>query len=416
MSLSIPTPASALSSASQDVRTIGLIGLGHCTSHFHHMLLPPLFPIFIREFGLSYAELGLMLTVFFAISGFGQTLAGFIVDRFGARPVLYGAMACYIAASLATAFAPNYWGLMLAAALAGAGNAPMHPANFTILNRRISPERLGHAFSTHGLSGNLGWALAPVFLIGLTALTGNWRTAALCAALLGASVLALMVWRRADLDDQHEAHRALAQAQAQAATGQPEHALAFLKLPAVWLCFGFFFWTAAALGAVQSFASPALHLLYGLPETTTAYVVTGYMLCGAVGMFIGGFLVNRVARLERTIAISIGISVVMLAASASGLLPAWLAALSVILAGFGTGLANPSRDMLIKRAAPEGATGRVYGTVYAGLDVGLALAAPAFGFLMDHAMPQAVFGGASLCLALGIVAATVVGQRLTARA
>jgi len=404
---------SAPHSARQDIRTIGLIGLGHCTSHFHHMLLPPLFPVFIREFGFSYAELGLLLTVFFVISGVGQALAGFVVDRHGARPVLYGAMVCYVAASLATATAQGYGGLMLAAALAGLGNAPMHPANFTILNRRVSTPRLGHAFSAHGLSGNLGWALGPVFLIGLTALTGSWRIAALCAALLGAGVLALMLWRRADLDDHHATHRA--QVQAQVASGSAEHALAFLKLPAVWLCFSFFLWTAAALGAIQSFASPALNLMYGLTDTTTAFVVTGYMLCGAVGMFIGGFLVNRVARLERTIGVSIGVSVVMLLLSASGQLPPWLAALSVVLAGFGTGLANPSRDMLIKRAAPPGATGRVYGTVYAGLDTGLALAAPAFGLLMDHRMPAAVFAGAALTLALGVASAAIVGQRIAAR-
>ena len=354
-----------------------------------------------------------MLTVFFVISGVGQALAGFVVDRHGARPVLYGAMVCYVAASLATATAQGYAGLMLAAALAGLGNAPMHPANFTILNRRVSTPRLGHAFSAHGLSGNLGWALGPVFLIGLTALTGSWRIAALCAALLGAGVLALMLWRRADLDDHHATHRA--QVQAQVASGSAEHALAFLKLPAVWLCFSFFLWTAAALGAIQSFASPALNLMYGLTDTTTAFVVTGYMLCGAVGMFIGGFLVNRVARLERTIGVSIGVSVVMLLLSASGQLPPWLAALSVVLAGFGTGLANPSRDMLIKRAAPPGATGRVYGTVYAGLDTGLALAAPAFGLLMDHRMPAAVFAGAALTLALGVASAAIVGQRIAAR-
>jgi len=184
----------------------------------------------------------------------------------------------------------------------------------------------------------------------------------------------------------------------------------------VWLCFSFFLWTAAALGAIQSFASPALNLMYGLTDTTTAFVVTGYMLCGAVGMCIGGFLVNRVARLERTIGVSIGVSVLMLLLSASGQLPPWLAALSVVLAGFGTGLANPSRDMLIKRAAPPGATGRVYGTVYAGLDSGLALAAPAFGLLMDHGLPAAVFAGAALTLALGVASAAIVGQRIAARA
>ena len=82
------------------------------------------------------------------------------------------------------------------------------------------------------------------------------------------------------------------------------------------------------------------------------------------------------------------------------------------LAGFGTGLAGPSRDMLIKRAAPPGATGRVYGTVYSGLDVGFALAAPVFGWLLDHGQPGGIFGGSALALGLGIASAALVGLRI----
>jgi len=125
-------------SPAQDFRTIGLIGLAHGTSHFHHMLLPPLFPLFIRDFGLSYSQLGLLVTVFFVISGVGQALAGFLVDRVGARPVLFGALSCFVAASLAAANAHSYHGLMLAAALAGLGHPPFHPAHFPLPNKPVS--------------------------------------------------------------------------------------------------------------------------------------------------------------------------------------------------------------------------------------------------------------------------------------
>ena len=160
--------------ARRDFTIIGLIGLAHGTSHFFHMLLPPLFPAFIRDFGLSYSELGLLVTLFFVISGIGQALAGFLVDRIGARPVLFAALSCFVLASIAAATAQGYAGLMVAAALAGLGNSPFHPADFTILNKRVSAPRLGHAFSVHGITGNLGWACAPVFTIGLTEATGSW--------------------------------------------------------------------------------------------------------------------------------------------------------------------------------------------------------------------------------------------------
>jgi len=131
-----------------------------------------------------------------------------------------------------------------------------------------------------------------------------------------------------------------------------------------------------------------------------------------VGMVIGGFLVARVARLERTIAAAMSVAVVLLLLTATGWLPPYLAAGAAALAGFGTGLAGPSRDMLIKRASPPGATGRVYGTVYSGLDLGFAVAAPVFGALLDHHQPQGIFYGAAFVLALGIASASLVGLRM----
>lgn len=391
----------------QDLTTISLIGIAHGTSHFFHMLLPPLFPAFIRDFGLSYSELGLLVTSFFVISGIGQALAGFLVDRVGARPVLYAALACFVGAGLAASAAQGFWTLWLAACFAGLGNSPFHPADFTVLNKRVSQPRLGHAFSVHGISGNLGWAAAPVFLIGIASATGSWRWACVAAAGWALGVLVLLVVGRRAIDDRQGAPRQVVKA----AVGDP-HPLAFLKLPSVWLCFSFFFWSTAALSAMQSFAGPALGQMHGLPITQTAFVVTGYMLCGAAGMVAGGFLVARAERLERVIGFAMSGAAVLLLLVATRALPGVLAMVVAALAGFGTGLAGPSRDMLIKRAAPPGATGRVYGTVYSGLDVGFALAAPVFGWLLDHGEPSSVFLGAAAALGLGVASAGLVGLRV----
>ncbi|HEX5687573.1 MAG TPA: MFS transporter [Ideonella sp.] len=405
-SVTVPLPAAA--AARRDYTTIGLIGLAHGCSHFFHMLLPPLFPAFIREFGLSYSELGLLVTTFFVISGIGQALAGFLVDKTGARPVLFAAFGCFILASLAAALANGFGGLMLAAALAGLGNSPFHPVDFTILNKRVSQPRLGHAFSVHGISGNLGWALAPVFLIGISGAAGNWRMAYVGSALVALVILLLLVFKRDAIDDR-QGSWAHERAGAATTPAPDEHPMAFLRLPSVWLCFSFFFFSTAALSAIQSFASPALQKMFGLPETLTAFVVTGYMLCGAAGMVVGGFWVARSASLERNIGFAMAGSAALLLLAGSGWLPGLATAGIAALAGFGTGLAGPSRDMLIKRAAPPGATGRVYGTVYSGLDVGFALAAPVFGAMLDHGRANDVFYGAAVALMLGIGAASMVG-------
>ena len=180
---SLEPTASPRSPWSEDIKTIVLVCLAHSSSHFAHLILPLMFPVFVKVFGLSYAALGFLMTVFFSISAVGQVLAGFVVDRFGARPVLLSSLFFLGLGCLVAAQASAYADLLVCAAFLGLGNASFHPADYTIFNQRVSPKRLGYAYSAHGLTGNLGWAVAPVFMVGLTQLWG-WQ-----AALLGSGAL-----------------------------------------------------------------------------------------------------------------------------------------------------------------------------------------------------------------------------------
>ena len=132
-------------------------------------MLPPLFPWLMKDFNLSYTEAGLLMTTFFVISGIGQALAGFVVDKVGSRPVLFFGIGLLAFSGVILGLSNSYAMLLLTAAIAGLGNSIFHPADFTLLNRRVAQPRLGHAFSVHGLSGNLGWAAAPVFMAGIAA-------------------------------------------------------------------------------------------------------------------------------------------------------------------------------------------------------------------------------------------------------
>ncbi|WP_374659571.1 MFS transporter [Inhella sp.] len=390
---------SASKLGSDDWRTISLVGLAHGTSHFFHLLLVPMFPLFGREFGLSWTELGLFVTLFYGVSGVGQAASGFLVDRVGARPVLWAALGAFTLAALAAASAQGPWGLALAAALAGLGNAPFHPADFSILNQRVATPRLGHAYAVHGVSGNLGWALTPVFLVGLWQASGSWRLAYLGMALVALAVLLTLVLQGRWLETPPVAPR----------RPGADGALAFLRLPALWLAFSFFLLGTAALAAVQSFAAPALASLHQVPVERLALLVTLYMLAGALGMVLGGFWVARTQqRLERRIAWALLLAALLLLASTlPGL--AWSLALAlVVAAGLGTGLAGPSRDLLVKQATPPGATGRVVGTVYSGLDIGFALGAPLAGAAMDAGQPRGVLWLAAAGLLLALLAAQAV--------
>ena len=160
----------------QDLGLIGLVGLAHSVSHFSQLLLPPLFPWLKEEFAVSYAQLGFVLTVFFVVSCVVQALSGFWVDRFGPRPVLYAGLACIAAACAGYALSSSYWMLTFFAGVAGIGNGVFHPVDYTLLNNKVSPSRLGHAYSAHGITGTLGWAIAPLLMTGVT-LAYSWRAA-----------------------------------------------------------------------------------------------------------------------------------------------------------------------------------------------------------------------------------------------
>ncbi len=387
----------------QDAAVMGLVGLAHACSHFSHLLLPVMFPVFMKEFGWSFSELGLLSTVFFVVSGLGQASAGFIVDRFGARPVMWGSVALFVLACLAAASANSYPGMLLAAVLAGLGNCAFHPVDFTILNQRVSTPRLGYAFSVHGLTGNLGWAAAPVFMMGITALAG-WRTAYLAAALLYAGILVLLVLRRDLLLTAPRPHATPGQAS--------ESDLAFMRLPVVWWCFAFFLLSTMTLAVVQNFSVPILKALQDVSLEKASMTLTAYMLCGAVGMLAGGFVAARYPGWsDRVVALCMTVAALFMALCASGLFGASGTLVVLAATGFAVGVGGPSRDLMIKKATPKGATGRVYGLVYSGLDVGFAISPLIFGVFMDRGWYAATLLGAALVLLLSVGAALGVGRR-----
>jgi MFS family permease len=385
----------------QDAAIIGLVGLAHASSHFAHLLLPLMFPVFMKEFGLSYSELGLLMSTFFVVSGLGQASAGFVVDRLGARPLLFVALGIFVLACGVASMVTGYTGLLVVAALAGLGNATFHPVDFTILNQRVSGARLGYAFSAHGLTGNLGWAVAPVFFATISGLY-SWRTAYLAAAAMYVCILLLLMAQR----DKLSTHTVTQHGDTPA-----EHSMAFMKLPVVWWCFGFFFLSTMTLAVVQSFSVSILKAMHGISFEAATLTLTAYMLCGALGILVGGFVAARTANSDRVVAIAMAVAAVLLALCGTGLLGATLTMVVLAGTGFAIGIGGPSRDMMIKKATPKGTTGRVYGMVYSGLDVGFAVSPILFGAFMDRGWYGATLFGAATVLLLSVIAALGVGRR-----
>ena len=399
-----------------DASVIGLVGLAHAVSHFSQLLLAPLFPWLKEAFGVSYTELGALLTIFFVVSSVVQTASGFVVDRVGPRPVLLGGLSLLGLAALGYASSQSYAMLAASAVLAGIGNGVFHPVDYTLLNRKVHKSRLGHAYSAHGITGTLGWALAPALMVPV-ALASGWRVAMLCAAGLAFAVLALLWWQRERLALATDAGlpvaaaatpgaaAAAAAAAAPAALPAAEGPFDFLRLPAVWMCLLFFLFYAFALSVVQSFAPEAARQLHAVPVHLVAACLSIYMVCSATGMVLGGFLAADPARCERVVGIGMGLAACI--ALSVAFLPIAAAMVPVMfgLMGVVSGSAGPSRDMLVKRATPDNASGRVFGVVYSGLDIGQAIAPLVFGRLMDLHQYRSVWVGLALVQLVLIVSA-----------
>ena len=398
--------------ARRDAAVIGLMGLAHGTSHFFQLLLPPLFPWLMADFSLSFTQVGLLMTTFFVISGVGQAFAGFVVDRVGAFRVLLFGIASLALAALVLSIAGSYSMLLLTAGLAGSGNSIFHPADFTILNHRVSQPRLGHAFSMHGLGGNLGWAAAPVFMAGLASVAG-WHTAALSASLVAFAVLTVLWLRRRvliDRPDETAAAHAL-----HAPSTAPARQFAFLSSGAVWLSFAFFLVTTMAFGILQNYAPAILSHVYGVSLVMANGGLTSYLLGSGAGMIIGGFVAERG---EKMVAAALAFAALMSGVLASGAMPQLALWPLMAAMGFGVGTAGPGRDLLVRRAATSrfgrSSFGRVYGFVYSGLDSGQALSPVLFGPLLDAGhFRQALFAVAAL-QASGLFFALHVGNRIQA--
>ncbi|HUJ00960.1 MAG TPA: MFS transporter [Usitatibacter sp.] len=404
--MSSASTASPATGFRRDATVISLVGFAHGTSHFFHFVMPPLFPWLMRDFGLSFTQVGSAMTVFFVVSGVGQALAGFVVDRLGALRVLCGGVFLLSTGGFALALAPSFPMVLVAAAIAGLGNCVFHPADYTILNRRVSASRLGHAFSVHGLTGSLGWAVAPVYVLALAQAFG-WRAGAAGASLVGLLALGFLFANRSLLDDTE-----LNPVEAPRRSGG---SFAFLGVGVVWMCFAFFLVSVMAFGGLQNFGPPVLQRAYGVTLAVATSGLTAYLLGSAAGVGTGGFFASKGERQDRLVAVALGAAAVCSIALASGGPPRWSVVVLMGMMGFGVGFSGPSRDILVRRAATasfgSGAYGRIYGFVYSGIDTGLAIAPLAFGLFMDAGRYTSVLWGVAALQCLAIVTALGVGVR-----
>jgi len=386
----------AASTLQSDAKVIGLVSVAHGFSHFFQLCIPPLFPLLKDEFGASYAELGAVMAAFYAVSGLAQTAAGFCVDRLGARTILLAGMALIAGGILIAGLVPALAWLGVAAAMAGLGNSVFHPADLALLNGKVEPRRLGHAFSVHGILGNIGWALAPMFTLPIAQVYG-WRVALVSAGTLG--LIFFVVLAAQPILGGEMRHKT---ARATHDHTRFAHDVKLLVSPPVLMCFLFFLLQSMTLVSFQTFSTTAFAALYGVPLIVATSALTGFLLGGAVGILAGGFLVTHTTRYNVIAALGMLLPALLALAIASGSLATALLLPIMIATGLIFGAVGPARDIIVRGTAPPEARGKVYGFVYSGLDLGGLIAPLLFGWFLDRGHPEFVFAGSAIFMLLAV--------------
>lgn len=384
------TPASR--PAGRDALVIALIGAAHFISHFTILAIPPLFPMMREELGVSYAALGGAVALLSAVTALGQTPVGVWVDRTGAAPWLIGGTVLMAAASIGMGLAPGWWWFLAAALVSGLGNATIHPADYAILAGSVSQERMGRAFSLHTAAGYAGFAAAPAVAIGFEALFG-WRGALIAVGLISAPVvLALALFR----------HVFRSEVTRRADTGSP---VRVLTAKPILLLFAFMTLLAMGGSGVQTFLVTVLPEIHGVTLAAAAAALTAWLLGSTGGTLLGGWLADRTARHATTVAVMLLGCATLVAAL--GVVPMGAAGLIVTAAAAGVmlGVLMPARDMLVRKAAPPGTTGQVFGFVSAGLPLGQAIVPAPLGALVDMGRPGLTLVVSALCLAAAVFTA-----------
>lgn len=383
---------------------IGLVGFAHLLSHFYQVVLAPLFPLLKAEFGVSYTALGLVLSVLYGVSGLSQAFVGILVDRHGADRLMLAGLATMASAVFLMGLAPAYWLLLPLAVVVGLGNSVFHPADLSILSTKVSQKRLGRAFAVHGFGGNCGYFLSPVIILyGVTSFAG-WRAGLMVAGGLGLLAFMIIYYLR----------DALRMPSGQAQGGFEMPATAFYRglLTNFSLVAAFFYFFLIAMGliGIQSFSAPALVELYGASLEVAAAGLTVYLGGSALGILVGGELADRYQRHAFIATTGLLVGALLVGTLAIVPLPMTINITLLGLAGLFVGSTNPSRDILVRAATPPGASGKVFGFVYSGLDLGAAFAPLLFGVLLDGGQYRGVFGAVAALYLLAIVSVLQLAQ------
>jgi MFS family permease len=377
------------------LRTLVLISTAHWVSHFHLLVLPMLFPFLKAQLGVGYIELGFALTVFAVISGLTQAPMGYLADHIGARKILLMGLTLGGLALILLGLHLSYASLIISAALLGLANSVYHPADYAILSAHMDEARMGRAFSIHTFAGFLGGAVAPAIIAALVGTIDGYGALIVTGAVGPLVALLLIV---VGIPDASAADRKVD------GVHPPRQSII---TPALIVLTAFFMLLSLSSAGIGNFGVVALMSGYGASFSSANIALTAYLGFSAAGVLAGGFLADHTRRHGQVAAACFAVNAATVLVIATVTLPTLLLMVAMATAGFLGGVIAPSRDMLVRNAAPAGAAGRAFGIVSTGFNLGGIVSPLLFGWIMDQNAPHWVFGASVVFMVLTVLLALV---------
>lgn len=403
--MSATAPSSSDSPRIDDTtRVVGLVSAAHFFSHFYMLLLPPLFPLMREDFGVGFTELGIAITVYSLTTGLTQAPVGFLVDRFGARGILITGLMIESVAVVMIGLFPSYTALLLLMVLSGLGNSVFHPADYAILNARVPPRRIGRAFSVHTFSGLLGAAIAPPLVVALAA-AFDWRVALIICGTVGGALALLLAANMGALREPATSGEAGA-----TAVRVPGSGLRVLFTAPLLLAVLFFVGLSMFGRGISSFGISALEMTHPGDLAQVALVLSAFLFASPAGVLLGGWVADRVTRHDLFVTgclVAVALCVFLIAVLQP---PLVVTGVLFALAGLASGCVAPSRDMMVRALTPPGQSGKVFGFVSTGYNIGGIVAPPLFGLILDMGQPSFVFWAVGLLSLATVFTVLLTGQ------
>jgi MFS family permease len=161
-------------------------------THWYPATFYLLLPLIGKELGLSYGEIGAIMTCQYLVGAISNVPGGLAVDFVSRKTMPMAISMLWVGVPyLLMGLTHTYWLLLVCSALVGVGNNLWHPAAIPLLAQRF-PERRGLAVALHGMGGNLGDAIAP-FASGALLTILSWREVVIVNVIPGLLLAALIL-------------------------------------------------------------------------------------------------------------------------------------------------------------------------------------------------------------------------------